>query len=366
MQLYSNDSNVTDIEYQIIQTNTYYDIELTGKGAKAGDEIVLVSKRYADEHKGSECAEAWNRQIFSRTNYYARPESLDGQFDGIYQDHGGLVYKGQRENSKGEIVSKYVTDAFLIVDGNTTRDPLAKTLAEQEPGATYFVCYSFVDGFNSAITLTNRRRQLFVNENTPEKELESLYVNDFLKLESVQNQERKDFKSNIVANEYKHYRHLLSATQDEFSKRNLLEVISKSFNTNSSKFYFSEKLGIVLTPTPSPPPPSPPPPSPPPPTCPPPNSPPSLPPSYPPPPDLPPNLPPSSPPGCTEANKKGDFNGDGISNLADANYIVRMLAGMVPLTTCRNGDIDGSNIFDIADAIYLGRWYFGLLPSPFS
>lgn len=65
-----------------------------------------------------------------------------------------------------------------------------------------------------------------------------------------------------------------------------------------------------------------------------------------------------------ENYQKGDVDGDGVVDLADALLVINHYVGK-PVTTFieKAADVDGDGVIDLADAVLIINYYVGKIPS---
>ena len=56
---------------------------------------------------------------------------------------------------------------------------------------------------------------------------------------------------------------------------------------------------------------------------------------------------------CTDAERDGDFDGNGVFNLADAMHVARMWQELIPRSSCLDVDFDGVNGFKLGDVVFV-------------
>tara|TARA_B100001741_G_scaffold295152_1_gene277998 strand:- start:3607 stop:5523 length:1917 start_codon:yes stop_codon:yes gene_type:complete len=139
----------------IVQTNTYYILELRGSGITVGDYIILVSKNYTDSQPdGAECNNVWSDSEFSRTNEWRN--LVDGPWDNTTQDYGGQIHTEMRYDTvTGTMIEVKISDLVLINDGPDTINPLNTSIENHQPQGTYFICYGVNQGNSSRRRMTS-------------------------------------------------------------------------------------------------------------------------------------------------------------------------------------------------------------------
>ena len=95
----------------------------TGNVVQAGDYATWISLEYANRHPGKECDQAFNTSAFSITNSFGN--RVDGAWDGVTEDHGGLVESKEEPAGSGRHV--LLSDIVLTNPG-------------PEPAAIYLLC----------------------------------------------------------------------------------------------------------------------------------------------------------------------------------------------------------------------------------
>ena len=272
------------VDMSLLSTGVYHDIELIGRGVSVNDTLILVSKEYSDRNPGRQCENAYNRTQFSITNNQQKTD-IDGIYDGIPSDFGGRIRKVEDEKT-GEI--SLMTDTVLIIEDTKTVNPKNKTFDDHIPYGTFFICYNFASNIPD-IYIQEKRRQLRYNDDL--ESFDKLFAEEKSLIESsTDSSDRKKLRLAMMYEDHFHKMESIRRLQGDSTFVNDLLLREKAdFQEINKKFYFSDRVGLVVVPEPKPPPSYPPssPPFPPPP--------PSLPPSPFPPPNNPPFSPPLSP-----------------------------------------------------------------------
>lgn len=283
----TNFTIVPTVDMSLLSTGVYHDIELIGQGVSVNDTLILVSKEYSDLNPGRQCDNAYNRTQFSITNQKQKTD-IDGIYDGIPNDFGGRIRKVEDEKT-GEV--SLMTDTVLIIDDIKTENPQNKSFDEHIPYGTFFICYNFANNIPDVYIQQKRRRQLKDSDDL--ESFETLFAEEKYFIESSSDSpDRKKLRMGLLYEDHFHKMESIRRLQGDSTFVGDLLLREKAiFQDLNKKFYFSNRVGLVVVPEPKPPPMNPPssPPFPP--------QPPSLPPPrLPPSPCSPPNTPSLSPP----------------------------------------------------------------------
>ena len=134
----------------VARARKYYVVQFVGGGVNEGDYATWVSLEYVQRHPGTECDKARNRTEFSVTNQWTN--RVDGPWDGVVPDHGGVVEKKEEPPGSGRF--SFVSDLVLINEGKDTLNPEAE-LDEHEPLGTYLLCLARLDAIDPGGTIVD-------------------------------------------------------------------------------------------------------------------------------------------------------------------------------------------------------------------